>query len=158
MILVTLGTQDKSFVRLLEALEKEIIAGNITEEVVVQAGTTEFTSEHMKILDLIPYDEFSKFISTCDILITHGGVGSIITGLKNNKKVIAAARLKKYKEHANDHQKQIIETFKRDGYILELSNFNKISEVINEARKFKPAKYKSNTGKMIKYIEEYINN
>ena len=40
MILVTLGTQDKSFSRLLEQIDKEIKKGNIKEKVIVQAGCT----------------------------------------------------------------------------------------------------------------------
>ena len=40
MILVTLGTQDKSFSRLLEAIDREIENGTIKEKVVVQAGLT----------------------------------------------------------------------------------------------------------------------
>ena len=35
MILVTLGTQDKSFVRLLKAIDREIKKGNIKEKVIV---------------------------------------------------------------------------------------------------------------------------
>ena len=109
MILVTLGTQDKSFTRLLDAIQKQIDLGNIKDKVIVQAGCTKYNSKDMQILDLIPYDEFEKYIKECDLLITHGGVGSIITGLKNKKKVIAAARLAKYKEHTNDQQIQIIQ-------------------------------------------------
>ena len=96
MILVTLGTQDKKFTRLLEAIQKLIDKKIIKEKVVVQAGcSSDFESKQMEIFDLIPMDEFDKLIAECVILITHGGVGSIITGLKNNKKVIAAPRLKK---------------------------------------------------------------
>ena len=109
MILVTLGTQDKSFKRLLEKLEEELEKGKIKDEIIVQAGYTEFASNKMTIKKLIPMDEFDDLIEKCDILITHGGVGSIITGLRKNKKVIAVARLKKYKEHTNDHQLQIID-------------------------------------------------
>ena len=90
MILVTLGTQDKQFYRLLEAVQKQIDNGRIKEKVVVQAGcSSNFDSKDMEIFDLIPMDEFDKLISECDILITHGGVGSIITGVKNNKKAVA---------------------------------------------------------------------
>ena len=63
-------------------------------------------------------DDFDKLMNECDLLITHGGVGSIISGLKKNKKVIAVARLAKYKEHMNDHQKQIVDNFSDAGYIL----------------------------------------
>ena len=34
MILVTLGTQDKSFKRLLEAIDKQISLGNINDEII----------------------------------------------------------------------------------------------------------------------------
>lgn len=158
MILVTLGTQDKSFKRLLEAIDSEIELGNIYEEVIVQAGHTRYESKNMKILDLIPYDEFDSYIKKCDILITHGGVGSIITGLKNNKIVIAAPRLKKYKEHTNDHQLQIIDNFSDAGYILPLYEFDKLNEVLKIAKTFKPKKYISNTNRMVTLIKEYIDN
>ncbi len=156
MILVTLGTQDKSFVRLLEAIQKQIDLGAIKDRVVVQAGYTKFKSKDMEIFELIPMEQFDDLIKSCDILITHGGVGSIITGLKNDKKVIAAARLKKYNEHTNDHQLQIIENFDSAGYILKLDDFDKLGKIVSLAKKFKPNKYKSNTKNMIKLVDEYI--
>lgn len=156
MILVTLGTQDKSFKRLLDKIEKEINEGKIKEKVIVQAGYTDFNSNNMIIKKLIPMDEFDELIEKCDILITHGGVGSIITGLKKNKKVIAVARLKKYKEHTNDHQLQIIDNFTKAGYILNLDDFDSISDAINEAKKFTPNKYVSNKDNFVKTIESII--
>jgi len=157
MILVTLGTQDKQFYRILEALENKLDKHLIDDEVVVQAGcSADFKSKHMKIFDLIPMDEFDEMIKKCDLLITHGGVGSIITGLKNNKKVIAAARLSKYNEHVNDHQLQIIDNFSREGYILKLDNFDDIDKLIKESSKFKPKMFKSNTDNMIDLIDREI--
>lgn len=155
MILVTLGTQDKEFKRLLDIIEDAIEKDIIKEEVVVQAGSTKYDSKNMKIFDVIPMNEFDKLMKKCDILITHGGVGSIITGLKNNKKIIAMARLKIYKESANDHQLQIIDNFSKEGYLLKLDN-NNLAEVLNEAKHFKPQKFISNTDNMIKLISDYI--
>ena len=60
MILVTLGTQDKSFSRLLSAIQKQIDLGIIKDKVVVQAGCTKFESKDMEIFDLIPMDDFDK--------------------------------------------------------------------------------------------------
>lgn len=157
MILVTLGTQDKKFYRLLEAVQKQIDNGFIKEEVVVQAGScADFKSDDMKIFDLIPMDEYDKLIKECNLLITHGGVGTITTGLDNNKKVIAAARLEKYGEHINDHQLQIIENFTKEGYILSLDNFDELDLVIEKAKKFKPKKYKSNSINFNKSLKKII--
>lgn len=158
MIFVTLGTQDKNFKRLLDAIQKQIDNGNIKDKVVVQAGSTKYESKDMEIFELIDRDKFTELIKECDLLITHGGVGSILNGLKNNKKVIAAPRLKKYKEHTNDHQLQIIEKFSDAGYIKPLYDFDSLNEVLKNINKFKPKKYISNTANMIKLIENYIDN
>ncbi len=158
MILVTLGTQDKPFTRLLEAVQKQIDNGNIKDEVVVQAGYTKFESKDMKIYELIEYEKFDKLVKDCDILITHGGVASILNGIKNEKKVIAAARLKEFGEHTNDHQLQIISDFSKKGYLLALDDFDKLDEVLKQAKKFKQKKYVSNTENFIKHIENYIEN
>lgn len=158
MIFVTLGTQDKEFTRLLDAIEKEIKKGNIKQKVVVQAGYTKYTSDNMEILKLIPMEEFDKYIKECDLLITHSGVGSIMTGLKNNKKIIAAARLKKYNEHTNDHQIQIGKEFEKQGYIMYLDDFDDLGKVLKDIKNFKPKKFKSNNDNFIKLIEDYIDN
>ena len=158
MIFVTLGTQDKNFDRLVSAIDKEIKNGHIKEKVIVQSGSTNFKSGDMEIVDYLSQEKFEEYMKKCDLLITHGGVGSILTGLSYGKKVIAAARLSKYKEHINDHQVQIIKEFAKKGYILELEDFSKLNEVIKKSKKFKPNKYKSNTSNMIKMIEDYIDN
>ena len=156
MIFVTLGTQDKNFDRLLKAIDAEIEKGNIKEKVVVQAGITNYKSDNMEMFDLISKDDFESLMGECDLLITHGGVGSILTGLSHGKKVIAASRLAKYKEHVNDHQLQIIEKFTKAGYILELKDFENLDKVLKKSKTFKPKQYKSNTENMVRLIEDYI--
>ena len=130
MILVTLGTQDKSFERLLKALDKAVVKGKIKEKIIVQAGCTEYKSKNMEIFDLTSPEELDKLVKKCSLLITHGGVGSILTGIKYNKPIIAAARLSEYREHTNNHQKQIIKEFVKSGYILELKDFDNIENYI----------------------------
>ena len=157
MILVTLGTQDKKFYRLLKAIDKCLDSGVITDRVVVQAGySSDYKTDKMEIFDLIPMDEFNKLIKECDLLITHGGVGSIISGLQNNKKVIATARLKKYNEHTNDHQLQIIDNFEKSGLLIKLEEMEQLDKILQDIDKFKPKKFKSNNDKFVKTIKGQI--
>lgn len=158
MILITLGTQDKQFTRLLNVVQEQIDKGNIKDKVIVQAGHTKYNSKDMEIFDLIDREKFSDLIKDCDLLITHGGVGSIITGLQNNKKVIVAPRLSKYDEHMNDHQIQITENFSKVGYILPLYENDDLEKVLENVKTFKPRKFKSNTNHMIKIISDFIDN
>lgn len=158
MILVLLGTQDKEFNRLLEKIDEQIKLKNIKEKVIVQAGYTKYNSSNMEIFDLISIDELDNLIKKSDILITHGGVGSIISGLKFNKKVIACPRLKKYNEHTNDHQLQIVKNLSNAGYILPFYEDDNLGVILKKIKKFKPKKYKSNTKKLINIVENYIDN
>ena len=157
MIFVTLGTQDKSFDRLLKAIDKEIETGTIKDKVIVQAGYTKYESKNMEIFDLVDSEEFDKLVDKCDLLITHAGVGSILSAVKKGKKVICVPRLKEYKEHTNNHQKQIAQEFEKEGYILALTDVNQLGEKIKESKKFKPKKFISHTDKMIELVESLIN-
>lgn len=156
MIFVTVGTQDKSFIRLIKAVEKSVELGEITDEVVVQAGATEYKSNIIKILNYVPFEEFNTLLTKADIIITHGGVGSILNAVKLGKKVIAVPRLKKYDEHINDHQLQVIEKMTKDGYILSTENENKIADKVKEIEKFEPKVYTSNTDNFVKNFKTLL--
>ena len=127
MIFVTVGSQKFQFNRLLSEV-KTLIDCQIVDknEIFVQSGYC------TKLLDSFAYeafldrDQFSSYIEQANLVITHGGTGSIITALKKNKKVIAVPRLKKFSEHVDDHQCQLLSVFKDKGYI----------EVFNEGESF----------------------
>ena len=156
MILVLLGTQNNSFHRLLEEVQKNIDNGNIREEVIVQKGYTKFESKDMQMFDFISPDEMEQLIKKANIIITHGGVGSIITAITNNKKVIAVPRLKKYKEHVNDHQFNIVDSFNEMGYIIGIKEVEELEKALKEIKDFEPKKYVQNTGNIINIIEKFI--
>lgn len=158
MILVLLGTQNNSFFRLLDEIESCIDAGLITEDVIVQAGHTVYQSNKMKILDFISQVELGKLIKQASYIITHGGVGSIIGGIKANKKVIAVARLEKYNEHVNDHQLQIVKNFNEKGYIIGLENATLLKNALENINSFIPKKYISNTQNILNIVSNYIDN
>lgn len=158
MILVLLGTQNNSFHRLLEEVEKCINKNILNDEVVVQGGYTKYSSNKMKILDFIPSNQFNDLLNKANLIITHGGVGSITSAIKMGKKVIAVPRLKKFSEHVNDHQIQIVEAFNKSGYLKGLFNIEDLENTIKNIDSFTPNKYISNTENFLKIITNYIDN
>ena len=156
MILVLLGTQNNSFHRLLEKMDELINKGIINEKVIVQSGYTNYESKNMRVFDLIPQEELERYQEQADLIITHGGVGSIVSSIKKGKKVIAIPRLHKYNEHVNDHQKEIVEYFNDKGYIIGIDNVEQLEKVVSNIEKFVPKKYENNNKKMLKIISEFI--
>ena len=158
MILVMLGTQNNSFHRLLEEIERLIKKGKIKEKVIVQAGYTKYQSSNMEIFNLIPQKQLEEYQKEANLIITHGGVGSIISSLKMGKKVIAVPRLHQYGEHVNDHQKQIVKTFAEEGYIIGINEVSELEKAIEKILSFKPKKYEADNKKMLSIIENFIDN
>ena len=101
-------------------------------------------------------DKFNELMETCNLLITHGGVGTIISGLKNGKKVIAVPRLQKYGEHVNDHQLQIIENFSEAGYVLAAYDVGELDKALQKVGDFEAKQYISNTQQMLRLVKECI--
>ncbi len=158
MILVLLGTQHNEFTRLLQEIDECIKSKKIDEEVIVQAGFTKYESKKMRIFDMIPKLDLDEFVERADLVITHGGVGSIIMALNKNKKVIAVPRLHEYGEHVNDHQRQIIKVFSEKGYLIGLQNVEDMPEALKDIKTFVPKKYENNNHEMLNYIENFIAN
>ena len=158
MILVLLGTQDKPFKRLLNAVLKAKEKGIIKDKVVAQIGCTNFKSEKIETFDYKEKEEIEKLIDKAKLIITHAGVGTIIDCISKNKKVIVVPRRKKYGEHTNDHQLEITKEFEEKKYIKPNFNLSKLGDTINEINKFKPEKYVSNSINFRNKIKEYIDN
>ena len=160
MVLVMLGTQNNSFHRLLEEIDTLIDKGMINEKVVVQAGYTKYqpNNEKMKILDFISKDALDELEQEANFIITHGGVGSIITSLEKGKKVIAVPRLHEYGEHVNNHQTEIVEKFNKDGNIIGIKSVKELEEAIKKINDFIPKTYIGNNSRMLKLIENFIDN
>ncbi len=150
MIFVTLGTQDKQFKRLLEATEKL----DTNEKIVAQVGSTQFKSNKIEIHKYLTQSEFNDYMKKASVIITHAGVGTIIEGIKLHKKMIVGARLKKYKEHVNDHQLQILDNFSKRGYILALNDFDKLQELVN--KDFSPKEFNSNNANFCNILDKKI--
>lgn len=84
--------------------------------------------------------------------------GSIIGSIKENKKVIAVARLEKYNEHVNDHQLQIVKSFNEKGYIIGLEDATLLKNAVKNIKDFIPKKYISNTQNILNIVSNYIDN
>lgn len=156
MILVLLGTQNNSFHRLLEEVDKLINEKKIKDKVVVQAGYTKYTSENMEIFTLIDKEKLLELQQKANFIITHGGVGSIITSLERGKKVIAVPRKKEYAEHVNDHQEDIVDVFSKKEYLIGIKDVKELENAIIKIKKFVPKKYENNNKMMINLIEDFI--
>ena len=146
MIFVALGTQKFQFNRLLKDIDSLIEEKVIVEPVFAQIGNSLYTPKNYQWIKFLEPSAFKTKIEECNILITHGGVGSIHNGILHNKKVIVYPRLSAYGEHVDDHQMEIAEKYSKLGYILISRNKEELKNcMVGALEKFKPNHFCSNS-------------
>ncbi|MCI8544544.1 MAG: beta(1,3)galactosyltransferase EpsH [Lachnospiraceae bacterium] len=156
MIFVTVGSQKFQFNRLLEAIDSLCAERRIEEEVFAQTGYSDYEPKHYTYRHFLNRQEFAQVTNRADIVITHGGTGSIIGAIKKGKKVIAIPRLAKYQEHVDDHQLQLLEQFAEMNLIQACLECDKLANAIDEARKKEFGSYISKQEAIIGSIERFI--
>ena len=155
-IFVSVGTQKFQFDRLLMMVDKWEEKSDDVHEIFAQKGNSDYTPKWYKSTDFLDPESFLEYIKEADLIITHGGVGTIIKAIQNNKTTIVVPRLKKYSEHVDDHQLQIVESFSEMGYVLSYTDGDDFGELINIAADFSPREYVSGRDRILKTIRKYL--
>lgn len=156
MIFITVGSQKFQFNRLLKKIDEMLIDGQIKDEVFAQIGYSDYIPINYRYTDFLKQEEFNKKVVESSFIITHAGTGAIINSLKREKKVIAVARMKKYKEHVDDHQIQIANEFKELGFIEAVYEIDELFNAIKNVTKKTYNTYISNTNVILESIKNFI--
>ncbi len=155
MIFVTLGSQKFQFNRLLIELDDLLENKEIKDEIFAQIGESDYIPKNYKSKKYLDRKDFLEKINNCDMLITHGGTGAIMSGVIAGKKVIAVPRLAEFHEHVDNHQEQIVKEFSEDGIILGCFNIENLKKLIKD-KEFVPKKYNSGSDEIKKSIKDFI--
>jgi UDP-N-acetylglucosamine transferase subunit ALG13 len=156
MTFVVLGTWEMPFVRPLREIERAAIEGLLPGPVVVQSGKTEYTSARLELVPFFGREELERMYEQATMIICQAGVGSIMLGLRKHKKIISIARLRRYDEHIDDHQLEILELFSQIGAVLPWKGEDDLTEVLVRAQSFVPAGYQFTKEKLSRTILEYL--
>lgn len=154
-IFVTVGTHPQQFNRLLqkvdELIEKKVISG----EVFGQTGASTYVPRHYKFSAYMGLEGFEKRIAEADLVISHGGEGNIGLCLKHRVKCIAVPRLKKFGEHTNDHQMELVQAAADANKIVAVWDMNGLEDAVGKIGKFRPDTG-DGTGRIIAILEEFF--
>lgn len=101
MILVTVGMQ-LGFDRLIEAMDR--IAPSLGMEIVAQTGKGTYQPRNMEARKSIPPAEFEGLVERSKLIVSHAGIGTVLTAQRFSKPILLFPRRAEYGEHRNDHQ------------------------------------------------------
>lgn len=101
MILVTVGMQ-LGFDRLIRAMDA--LAPDLGQPVIAQTGRGTYTPQHMDARAKIAPAEFETLMREAQLIVSHAGIGTVLTAARVGKPVLLMPRRADLGEHRNDHQ------------------------------------------------------
>lgn len=156
MIFVTVGSQKFPFDRLLKQVDRIVENRVITEKVIVQTGHSRYAPRFCRCRAFYGREEFSALLERCDVLITHGGAGTMVEAAKRGKKTVAVPRLARYGEHVDDHQLELTRRFHRMNLVHACLDLDQLPEALRTVRAHSYDTYPSNTEAFIASLEDFI--
>ncbi|OSY02776.1 PssE/Cps14G family polysaccharide biosynthesis glycosyltransferase [Bacillus mycoides] len=157
MIFITVGSQKFQFDRLLKEIDRLIEEKQVSsEDVFAQIGYSTYEPRFYSYQNFLNKEEFLNLIDKSEIIVTHGGTGSIINGVKKEKKVIGIPRMVEHGEHVDNHQFEIIEQFKNSNLIYGVFDVSEIENALKSVKDMKFRKYESNIENIIGVLENFL--
>ena len=118
MILVTVGTEQYPFNSLMDWISLLMKEGIITEEVVIQYGSSTRLPDDVKISKVMPEAQFKKTVEQANAVIAHCGEGSALLLEEFDKPYILVPRTFRFHEHVDDHQLEMADDLENQGILI----------------------------------------
>jgi UDP-N-acetylglucosamine--N-acetylmuramyl-(pentapeptide) pyrophosphoryl-undecaprenol N-acetylglucosamine transferase len=122
------------FPRLLTLISAAKSKGAISERIVAQTGESVDLGPEIEVHPSLPNEVMRDFLKKADIVVCHGGTGSIVTAMREGCQVIAIPRRSQLSEHYDDHQSEIISALKVRGLIQSADTVEDLIAAIETAR------------------------
>lgn len=156
MIFLTIGTQFP-FDRLVRGIDNAVDEGLIKEEIFAQIGETSYKPRNFESAALLEKNVFDRYFKKASALISHAGIGTITMALDNEKPLLVMPRMKRYKEHVNDHQIDFAREFGELGHILVAYDVEDLADSIRKLKSFVPKERKASPDAVADRIGRFLN-
>lgn len=136
-IFAAVGTQKFPFDRLIDALDG--IAEEEGFDIYIQYGNSK-QPVRCDGAAFLNAEKYREMLATADVVVVHGGVGTMRAALSIGAKVVAVPRRAAFGEHVDDHQMEIVAAFDEGGYVVPCYEFDQLANAVREAvaHDFKP--------------------
>lgn len=134
-------------------------AGLIPERIVLQTGELPAPLppvEGIEMHETLEFSEIQALLRRADIVVCHGGTGSIITALRQACRTIVVPRSFDLGESYDHHQSEITDTFVERGLAVQASNDADFAQALQQARARKPVRATTDPAALIAYLRDFI--
>lgn len=131
MIFVTVGNMDP-FDRLIRAVDQWISECSLTEEVFAQIGNGVYQPQNCEYIPFLTPAEFKSRFANARVVVSHAGMGTIITSLEMRKPIVVMPKRASLGEQRNEHQLATVRHFRRSRQVLVADSELELGNVLDK--------------------------
>lgn len=136
MIFVTVGTQ-LPFDRLVRAID-DWAGRNGRSDVIAQIGESDYKPRHIDYQPHVTPRQFSQHVAGAECIVSHAGMGTILSALGTGKPLVVMPRRAELGEHRNDHQLATARRIRELGRIMVAMDDAELLKLLDGFRAFEP--------------------
>jgi len=144
------------FDRLVESVAALKTAGVIAEDIIIQRGIGGTAPPGLVSHETLPPDAMISTLREADIVVCHGGTGSLITALREGCRIIAMPRSFERGEHYDNHQSEITGAFARRGLIEVAQSVEELEAALRTVKSRPPVMATSEPTGLINHLRTLI--
>jgi len=135
VIFLTVGTQ-LPFDRLVATVDEW--AGRTRREVFAQVGESSLSPANLEWAPTIDPTTFKEKMSEAEFVISHAGMGSILTALQYDKPILVMPRRAALREMRNDHQVATANWLAQQGRVSVAQDEAELSKMLDDLDSIRP--------------------
>ncbi|UCG57791.1 MAG: hypothetical protein JSU70_23365 [Phycisphaerales bacterium] len=155
MIFLTVGTLFP-FDRLVEGVDEVLDKDGSDERVVAQVGNTSYHPRNLEASASLEATVFDKHLREADRIISHAGMGTIAMALEYKKPLLVMPRMRRYREHVNDHQVATAKRFEELGCLLVAYDAEQLPEKMEALKSFTPRNRQAQIEAVVDRIASFL--
>jgi len=144
------------FDRLVEMVAKLKGDGEIDEEVVFQTGIGGLAPPGLQAFETLSYEQVKSYLREADIVVCHGGTGSVITALREGCRTIVVPRSLEKGEHYDNHQREITNAFAARGLVIPADTSQELASALKRVRSLKPVCATTDPVALVKHLKSLL--
>ena len=133
LLFVTVGAT-LPFPRLLAMVAEASSKSKIPFKIVAQTGELVDLGPEIEVHPTLPNGVMLDYLKKADIVVCHGGTGSIVTAMREGCHVIAVPRRAKLMEHYDEHQLEIVRALEVRGLLQSAETVEELAAAMAETR------------------------
>ena len=153
MIFTTVGTQ-LPFPRLTDFMVNW--AASNVEQSVIQSGASQFLGQK-DVYETLSEEQFIRHASNARVIVSHAGIGSILTARDFVCPIIVVPRRAALGEHRNDHQIATARSFEGRKGVYVAWEVEHVASLLAQPLEASTPMAQPKTDDLVQYIKTFIN-